>query len=758
MAPKKRPTWRISLIATLILTMIACEFLFPEPTSVPIIVTATPETEKPEPSEEPIQEPDTPPVDIKVPDDIHNKGFARFYKAVPVVLPEHFYETSYTLPVAIEATTNSDRFTFSPTQEALLRENGFVVGPGEWLEFFQPYEAIRYQDVPVFITTDSIYHVYHLLFDKLLRDLERESLAPTLETLTDALVEEAAVQLEETRGTTLEDPSRRVLGYFAVAQQLISEAPPPIPDAVASEVSAELELIQAHDAIAKSPLLTLPESLAEGSYCDPGATPEEAEAFYCEDYSQYGPRGHYTRDEQLQRYFRTMMWYGRINLRLKQMRETRMALLITRLIRRTSVGDTPASELWSAIYDPTVFLVGKSDDLSFHEYSPLMNAVYGEEADLDELANDAYLTAFIDTARTLPAPQINSMWVYIWEDEDDVTQGFRFMGQRFVLDAYIFEQLIHREVDRRMLPKGLDVFAAMGNEEAYTILDEMGETEYTNYTSQMEKVQGEIASLELDSWTQNLYWNWLYALQAVAAPKGEAYPAFMQTQAWARKDLHTALGSWTELKHDTILYAKQVMAELGGGGPEEVIIHGYVEPNPEAYARLLALTRMTSSGLSDRGLLSDKTANHLLELEDYLVFLQSMAEQELSGATISDDDYERLKYYGGWLEMMTLAAADAENADWSNQFDEDEQAAIVADVATDPEGNVLEEATGRIYEIYAVVPDGRGNLQIAKGATYSYYEFRWPLSDRLTNEKWRAMLNEETQPAQPEWTTTFIAP
>ncbi|MDY0020442.1 MAG: DUF3160 domain-containing protein, partial [Anaerolineae bacterium] len=550
MSPKKRPTWRISLIATLILTMIACEFLFPEPTVPPvvieppeIVITATPDGGG---------EPD---VDIKVPEDIHNKGFARFYKAVPVALPERFYETSYTLPVALEATTNSDLFTFSPAQEALLRENGFVVGPGEWLEFFQPYESLRYQDVPVFITTDSIYHVYHLLFDKLLRDLERESLAPTLVTLTDALVEEAAAQLEETRGTALEDPARRVLGYFAVAQQLISETPPPIPDAVANEVTAELELIRAHDMIAKSPLLTLPESLAEGPNCDPGATPDEAAKFYCEDYSQYVPRGHYTRDEQLQRYFRTMMWYGRINLRLKQVRETQMALLITRLIRRTSIGGTPASELWSGIYDPTVFLVGKSDDLSFHEYGPLMDVVYGEEPELDKLADDAYLTTFIDVARTLPPPQINSMWVYIWEDEDDVTQGFRFMGQRFVLDAYIFEQLIHREVDRRMLPKGLDVFAAMGNEEAYTILDEMGETEYTNYTTQMEKVRGEIASLELDSWTQNLYWNWLYALQAVATPKGEAYPAFMQTQAWARKDLHTALGSWTELKHDTILYA-----------------------------------------------------------------------------------------------------------------------------------------------------------------------------------------------------------
>jgi len=33
------------------------------------------------------------------------------------------------------------------------------------------------------------------------------------------------------------------------------------------------------------------------------------------------------------------------------------------------------------------------------------------------------------------------------------------------------------------------------------------------------------------------------------------------------KQLNTVLGSWSELKHDTILYAKQVYAELGGGPP-----------------------------------------------------------------------------------------------------------------------------------------------------------------------------------------------
>jgi hypothetical protein len=520
-------------------------------------------------------------------------------------------------------------------------------------------------------------------------------------------------------------------------------------------------LIQEHGGIEMSPLLSLPEAFEQGLFCDPNATPEQAEKFYCEDYSQYVPRGHYTRDEQLQRYFRTMMWYGRINLRLQHPRETRLALLVTRLIRQTAVDGQPAANVWASVYDPTVFLVGKSDDLSFHEYGPLMDAVYGPAPELLAFADDTLLQSFTAAARQLPPPQINSMWVYIWEDEEQATQGFRFMGQRFVLDAYIFEQLIWREVgefgDERWLPKGLDVLAAMGSDEAYAILDEIGETDYLHYDQQLEKVRAEIAGLGLDSWTQNLYWNWLYALQAIVAPKGEVYPAFMRTQAWARKDLHTALGSWTELKHDTILYAKQVMAEMGGGGMAPPPVRGYVEPNPESYARLLALTRMTRTGLDERDLLTERITFLLDELDSMLVFLQSIAERQLSGGEISADDYERIKYYGGWLERMTLAAADAEGGGYSSVFNEDEQAALVADVATDPNGRVLEEAIGRIYEIYAVVPDGVGGLQIAQGGVFSYYEFPWPINDRLTDEQWRQMVETGEQPDQPQWTGAFVA-
>jgi len=451
------------------------------------------------------------------------------------------------------------------------------------------------------------------------------------------------------------------------------------------------------------------------------------------------------------------MWYGRINMRLEKPDETRMALLITYVLRHTDVNGQPAADVWARVYDPTVFIVGKADDLGFHEYGALWDAVFGTGAPVSDIADEAKFAAFVEAARQLPPPQINSMWVYIWEDKEQVTQGFRFMGQRFVLDAYIFDELTWREVgtmdNPRMLPKGLDVMAALGSEEAYAILEEMGDTAIPNYAEQMAKLREEISGLQMDSWTQNLYWSWLYAFHPLLEPKGQQYPAFMQTQAWARKDVHTALGSWTELKHDTILYAKQMMAELGGGPPPEPP-HGWVEPNPEAYARLLALTRMTREGLQSRALLTENTDANLMRLDNLLSFLQDVAQRELAGKPLDREDYERIKFYGGELEAMTLAAADQEG-EGRPFFEEDEQAALVADVATSPDG-VLEEAIGRVFEIYVAVPDGEGGLHIAKGGVFSYYEFPWPMDDRLTDESWRAMLDAGQAPPRPAWTASFV--
>jgi hypothetical protein len=454
------------------------------------------------------------------------------------------------------------------------------------------------------------------------------------------------------------------------------------------------------------------------------------------------------------------MWYGRLTFRASQEDETRSAALITRLLSSQQNYDR-----WNSIYEPTSFFVGKSDDLGFIQYYQLFTNIYGGVPSLDKLTgSDKQWDAFKACVDKLDLPAINSMPIYnevIQPDREESVKGFRFMGQRFTPDASIFQRLVYREVkensagDYRMLPKGLDIPAAMGSETAYAILKDMGETDYINYPENMAKLRKDVASLDTGIWTQNLYWTWMYTLNPLTEPKGKGYPSFMQNQAWTLKQLETWLGSWTELKHDTILYAKQVYAEMGGG-EEPHDDRGYVEPNPLVYSRLAALTRMTLDGLESRGLLAKDDRASLEELESLALQLKTISEKELAQEPLTDEEYELIRSFGGQLEHFWLEALKDEGVDDASAAIEN-PAALIADVATDPNGQVLEEGTGHVSNIYAVVPVD-GTLRIAKGAVYSYYEFPWPLNDRLTDDKWKAMLENGKAPEPPFWTKVYTAP
>jgi hypothetical protein len=335
------------------------------------------------------------------------------------------------------------------------------------------------------------------------------------------------------------------------------------------------------------------------------------------------------------------------------------------------------------------------------------------------------------------------------------------MGQRFTPDASIFQRLIYREVEensrgeRRMLPRALDIPAALGSGEAYSILEAAGETDYAGYVDNMNRLREGIAGLDEKTWVQNLYWGWLYTLDALLEEKGEGFPSFMCSKAWIRKDLNTFLASWTELKHDTILYAKQVYAEMGGGmtGVDD---RGYVEPNPYLYARLAGLVKMTREGLDSRELLGERDRESLKRLEQLALSLKTISEKELADVVLSEEEYDLIRSYGGQLEHFWLEALRDTGVDHRSAIG-DNPAALVADVATDPGGTVLEEATGHIFEIYAVVPVD-GTLRIARGGVYSHYEFSWPLVDRLTDRKWHEMLDLGQAPPLARWTESFIAP
>lgn len=622
-------------------------------------------------------------------------------------------------------------------QIALLEQFGFYVdGDGWGSEFYPIYEENRYLHRANFVTVDSMMHTYHLYFQYLLKGLEREALSNSLYDLSQRMLDASLAQFDPLAGTEWESAAMRCVAFFGVAARLL-DPNAAIPDPVALFVDEEVSRIE--QAAGAQQSVVTEENL---------------------DYTQFEPRSYYAGDETLERYFRTMMWYGQVSYFQRSEELDRSALLTTLALQ----GD--ALSLWESIYAVTSFFAGASDDCGYYEYRPVIDKAYGEAVTAADLpGNDAAWQAYRELTAQMPAPQINSL---AGGDAQNLAEnkGFRFMGQRFTVDSAMFQQLIYSNVgdaadgSRRLLPDALDIPAAFGSDAALAILDQQGDTAYPNYPEQMQQIRGRVAATGDTFWQASLYNQWICTLRPLLDGKGDGYPAFMRSEQWTRKALESFLGSYTELKHDTVLYSKQALAEGDGPIPEDRDDRGWVEPEPLVLSRLQRLCAATSQGLDHMGMINQTQIEDLAILEQLAGQLATIASKELAGELPTDDEFELIRSIGVQLEHFWEQAY-TEEAERSGTYLDTRQfpAPLVVDVASGGD-SCLELATGRVRTMYVIVPVD-GALRVASGPVFSFYQFGWPAADRLTDVAWRELLQNSwitpTEETTPEhWTLDYL--
>ncbi len=650
--------------------------------------------------------------------------------------------SSYSIDPGLADVASVDDVYMSDAAKAMVGEQGFAVMQSYADEFWPIYEENRYNHRPNLVTVDSMMHSYHLYFEHLLKKTEGGALSDALARMSHALLDATQAQLTSLTGTEWEDAARRAVAFFGVGCSLVDPATQ-VPQEVAETVSGELAAIE-QAAGAQNSLVT-------------GAPL---------DYSQFIVRGYYEQTETLQRYFRTMMWYGQLSFVQRDETLDRAALLMTLALDEAALDD------WQAIYAVTSFFVGAADDNGYYEYLPAFEQAYGSGASVGDLAgNDEAWQAFHKLTGLMPTPQINSLPGSSARDNEE-DRGFRFMGQRFTIDSYIFQKLVYDNIgatatgETRLLPCSLDIPAALGSEAAYDQLasgigGQTPATDYAGYDENLSELKDEVAGKDDAFWQASLYNQWLHTLRPLLEEKGEGYPTFMQSASWALHSLESFLGSYTELKHDTILYAKQMMAEGDGAWPEERDDRGYVEPEPIVFDRLARLCSATTQGLAHFGLIDDQDADDLGILQDVADRLAAIAAKELANELPSDEEFELIRSVGEQLEHFWLQVhqeeAEREGLDLRPmQF----PAAIVADVATGQD-SCLELGTGKVSLLFAVVPVD-GGLRLASGPVFTFHEFVQPTSNRLTDTEWREMVKasfgEPTEATQVEpWTSSFRA-
>ena len=628
--------------------------------------------------------------------------------------------------------------SFDPRLEEALGRNGFAIVPENKDQLFHIYEKNDYHCFPSFVTTDLYLQMFHFYFDCVLREVEEEHFVGTITTLCQQLYDRMGA-LAASAGSKEERAAAEYNQTFAaVGLALITDQPlKDVPEAYREMAAEEVDKVKA-------------------SENDNSEYLGYIEVMF--PYSLFRPRGHYTRSEAMQRYFRAMMWLQTVPFGTDNPHQLNAALQLAEAVG----SNADILKNYNRVYEPITFLMGSPDNITVLQVYELMQKTQKSCAQL--LKDKKSMKKLRSDIETLAQQQIRIRPKF----EKTSPYKINLMPQRYQPDAEVLNEMIDAksEISLRGCPMGLDVFAALQCPTAESILvDELRQDEqWPAFLPTLHRMKNRMGEIK---WQENVATRWIDALKTMATQQDSRLPYFMATPQWGKKNMNTALASWAELKHDAILYAKQPAgAECGAGGPPDPIVKGYVEPNVPFWQKALSLIDATEAVIEKYNLITEKVDQTTNSVREQAEFFLNISQKELNGQPLTDEEYQQIEIAGANIEYISLDLV--RNKDqyldgWNNVEGTDKSISVIADVYTanadnNPKGCVLYEGVGPAYEIYVVVPVGK-YLYLMRGGVFSYREFDRPLHEqRLTDEEWQEMLKQYPTRGIPSWMDEITVP
>jgi hypothetical protein len=627
--------------------------------------------------------------------------------------PVPYAGTLDTLPVNLLEAANFGVITgLTYEQQYFLGFNGFVVAATQEQYFHQIRDQVsKVNGQPYYLTTDAAYHALDLTLEVLLAGFEREILLPQITTLTQATLEETRSALEQLMGTPLEEDARLAATYLSVALKLL-DPQAIIDERLEPDVMRQVKQIHA---AGQGTSVLLPH--------------------YSDDFKVYKTTGWAAAAPENEALHQGLTWYGRAALQ-----PGLPPLILTLALRRASIKNEDAAQVWARLYETIRFLYGSQGSHSPLQYSGWMDEVYGSRYTYTDLAGEEGLNSFLARAGQPPLtdPPLPG--------SEEIDSNWRFFPQSYQLDEAF---LTSGTASTAHLMAGLGSPTA----QLLVLADEQGERTAVDTLT---------TAVSAPGFLNDLNNNWLYAFQAQVSPKTEANPPYMRTTAWAARDLNAALSAWTGWKHslppEIRVPEPQPAPTRRTSGPPPA----YVEPNPDVFFRLAYLSQTLVDGLRLRGFTAgpnqflmadagpmsfDQALFGLSDLAKRFAQLGAIAVRELEGKEPTEDER--------WIILSCLGPVECSvlrSLEYGQRAEMPSTASIVR-TGTSPQGGQLQSATGNLDRIFVAVPL-EGKLQIAQGGVLSYYEFARSMP--YTSAEWRKKLSDP--PAAPDWTSLFRFP
>jgi hypothetical protein len=714
-------------------------------------------------------------------------------------------------------------FRLNPAEFAVFQTNGFVVSQRlERRSFADVYYDLYTDDLPVFVTADSVLQAWHRSIVLMVAEIEETCFQQTLANLVASMSAQVPALWSQAVGTAMSNGVLDADYFLAVAQSLVSGVNSYGSLGQTARVNAALNAINNL------------QPLSFNLYGENRAL----------DFSQFTIRGHYANSTTLQQYFRAMTWCALADFRYagfatgaapggtNTLRELSGAVALDLLLRNSG-----SFTNWFQFNRTLEMLVGTPDSLTFAQLDGLLTA--GGINSIANLTSQASLTNLQNRLMSgqLGLQQITSDYYYspFSAIQVKLPRSFCFMGQRFVMDSWAFtkttfdsiiwdENGIPEFTDKvlRRVPSALDVgFAVLGNSQVVPeIAARIARTNLTpadgrvywrdglKYQHNLAAVRNVIDSQNPSAWTNSIYNHWLACLRLLSEPTtGGQYPQTMRTRAWALKTLNTQLASWTHLRYTTALYIKESYT------PIVLCLYpkGYVEPRPAFWSRISDMAIATkavlgtlptngvfrythytnnSSGVPVAYTVSVSAATmyanrlaHMDRFTNTMDTLRALSEKELSKTPFSTNDNQFLqrlvefdyvgrRTYSGWYPYLFyqpgseyVPSTPDYQQDSGDEKGSDFWDPLVTTVHTDPQdvvvgdpGSILHEAVGNVQFMLIAIDNGRGDLAVYGAPVLSHYEFELGPTTRLTDAQWRSQVTNNIMPTAPDWTKSYLVP
>ena len=646
-------------------------------------------------------------------------------------------------------------------------ENDWYIDQEEWIDLYYKiwWDSTEYERYPantVLITNDLLLHSFHKLFDNTLKYYEQTVARDTIAELSNNLFTRFIGLAKEEKDPELKNTYEFLATYWWVPASILidtsnfwgSNSDDEIKNSILNNVKTYQKELDKIDSKYSNTISSTVERILGGNGFDLDSFLAEYVPQYVnkheimQDYTQFVPRSHYTDNVDLKTYFMAMKWLMREKFYFGDDKLTDAALL---MVNNISDKDT---EKLASLSAKIKKLIWWDDDLTLETLSDWMKE---NKINTSETIKKLSKKKRLELSKLVPQ-KIQSNWYVIEpgteisdEEAKDSMNGFVFFWEKFTLDSYMFDLMTaaKTETEFKYKPKKqtalivpdileddsdaaeiVDLWMKESIKKE-NVLEDKKHKQYSSYNKVKKEAKEKIdEEIKTSSVMETVYHKRLKMLGNLINEPEKNAPYFKVDWLYGLKNLLTYMGSYTELKHDTLLYVKQAYAmwlnsaafwefekncKFKVDPPSLPTPKWFIEADVDIIDNLIELNNEVQLDFEE---LWENIEWKFTWFNEFLIHTKNILELQQNNQTIEDEDFEwmRTAYDKLWFIVYPFGKKVSQK---------EMRSSIIADIFTSENNEKVDplyEAVGR-PAIMLVMIDDINWKRIAIWPVFTHYEF-----------------------------------